>query len=138
VSSPTRAFTTLHLHILSEDKEPDLETTLPMLLQELARCGDLDSLKQLIAAVEGGAVARCKGTDTRTRDQGIRRDMQLLNLMLRCLSKLDVDQAVRKAAALHDDGIVIEAATYSQLAAKSLNAGNFAQAEKILEHRDYL
>jgi hypothetical protein len=37
----------------------------------------------------------------------------------------------------HKLGIIIEGSTYSQLAAKSLTAGNFAQAEEMLEMRDY-
>lgn len=35
-------------------------------------------------------------------------------------------------------GIVIETGTFTQLAAVSLNAGNFEQAEMMLEQRDYL
>ena len=38
----------------------------------------------------------------------------------------------------HKLGIIIEGATYSQLAASSLQAGNFPQAEELLEMRDYL
>ena len=57
---------------------------------------------------------------------------------MRCLAKTDLAAAVSKTRALYKLGVAIEAATYSQLAAKSLTAGDFEQAEELLEERDYL
>ena len=42
-----------------------------------------------------------------------------------------------REGALHA-GIVIETGTFTQLAAASLNANRFEQAEMMLEQRDYL
>jgi hypothetical protein len=64
--------------------------------------------------------------------------MRLLNLVVRSMSRLDVDEAVAKAESWRQAGILIEGATYGQLAAASLRSGNFEQAEEMLELRDYL
>ena len=135
-TAPTKAFTTLKLLLLDQGSMPSMDSTLPVMLKELARCGDLESFGALCASVEGHIKGRCSGQDGSGTDA--RQSMQLLNLMLRCLAKLDVDESVRKADAWQEKGIVIESATYSQLAGKSLNAGNFEQAERMLEYRDYL
>jgi hypothetical protein len=134
--APSKAFSILKHSLLDHGHLPCAETTLPVLLMELARVGDGDCFGKLAAAVEEGIVRRCAGADL--ADVLVRRDMQLLNLMLRCHARIDVDQAVQKVEWLYKRGVVIEAATYDQLAAKSLTAGNFEQAEEMLELRDYL
>ena len=135
-SSPSRAYQTLKQHVLDQGELPDLDATLPLLFKELARARESEAYVQLASAVQGPLAARCSGGDT--TDEGVRRDMQVLNLMLRSYAKLDVDEAIRRCTSLLDQGVVIESQTYSQLAASSLAAGNFEQSEMMLEYRDYL
>ena len=61
-----------------------------------------------------------------------------MNYVIRCLAKTDVVKAVEKAYEYLASGLPIESSTYTQLAAKSLTAGNFEMAEQLLEERDYL
>ena len=135
-SAPSKAFATLQELLLRKDKLPDPDSTLPLLLKQLAKGGDRDAFAQLTHAVEPGLRARCKDKDLQNPD--VARDTKLLNLMVRCHALIDVDAAVAKAEELQMQGVVIEASTYTQLAAKSINAGNFEQADLMLEERDYL
>lgn len=134
--APAKASTALHKLLLDHGIMPCTEKTLPTVMQALARAGEGAGFAELLASVEAPIVERSAGQDC--SHGPVRQDMLLLNIMLRSLARLDVDKAVAKVATLYKRGIVIESATYGQLAAKSMEAGKFEQAEELLEMRDYL
>lgn len=144
--SATKACEVLHAHVLSKGVQPCSKTTLPVLFRELKNAGAGPAFQELVLAVEPGllqASGYTAGDDAVAAQQiGSLQDqhdaMRCLNMMVRQLAKLDVGGAVARVKAYHKKGIIVEGATYSQLAAASLTAGDFPQAEMMLEMRDYL
>lgn len=144
--SVTKACEVLHTHLLSKGILPCYNTTLPLLFRELKVSENSAAFEELVAAVEPGllqATGVCDASAEASTDvsgslQAQHDAMRCLNMMLRQFSKLDIDAAVTRVRSYHKRGIIIEGATYSQLAAASLTAGDFPQAEMMLEMRDYL
>lgn len=134
--SPSKALSILETHRLSAEYAPSSMATLSILFKRLATEGEIEPFLRLLQAVEKEIIPRvCESGRPieETKD-----NMRLLNLVVRSMSRLDVDEAVAKAESWRQAGILIEGATYGQLAAASLRAGNFEQAEEMLELRDYL
>lgn len=143
--SVTKACEVLHTHVLSKGMQPCINTTLPLLFRELKVSENPSAFEELVAAVEPGLLQASGVTNQDVEAGGQSGSMQAqhdamkcLNMMLRQFAKLDVDGAVARVRSYHKQGIIIEGATYSQLAAASLTAGDFPQAEMMLEMRDYL
>eukprot|EP00892_Ulva_mutabilis_P007762 jgi/Ulvmu1/5358/UM022_0152.1 len=144
--SVVKACEVLHTHLLSKGIQPCFNTTLPLLFRELKISENSSAFEELVAAVEPGLMQSSGilgGSAEEAGDQsGSLKDqqdaMRCLNMMLRQFAKLDVDGAVDRVRSYHKRGVIIEGATYSQLAAASLTAGDFPQAELMLEMRDYL
>lgn len=144
--SAIKACEVLHAHVIGKGIEPCSKTTLPLLFRELKGSGDASAFEELIAAVEPGllqASGAATGDDQASEGaagslQEQQDAMRCLNMMLRQLAPLDIKAAVSRVKSYHKQGIIIEGATYSQLAAASLTAGDFPQAEMMLEMRDYL
>lgn len=144
--SATKACEVLHAHVISKGVQPCSKTTLPLLFRELKVAEEASAFQQLMAAVEPGllqASGATAGDDEASTEQANSLQeqhdaMRCLNMMARQLAKLDVGDAVSRVRSYHQKGIIVEGTTYSQLAAASLTAGDFPQAEMMLEMRDYL
>jgi hypothetical protein len=134
--SPSKALSILESHMVSVGGISHSTATLSILFKGLASEGESEAFMRLMQAVEAEVTPNFCYSDS--PNQEAKSVMRLLNLILRSMSRLDVDGAVAKAESWRKAGILVESATYSQLAASSLTAGNFAQAEEMLEMRDYL
>jgi hypothetical protein len=137
-AAPARAAEVAQSWLLQRGHMPCVQSTLPALLTALARPEHADAFRNLLEDLEPRLAAGCASRGSTAESGGERAHRSALNRALRGLAAIDVVEAAAKTEGHRRVGVVIEGATYDRLAAACLALGDFAQADEMLEMRDYL